>query len=147
MTKQTRNFWIEAVLLVLIVAAIATAIFFSELSPLNKDDVKLETGDLRSFAATGNQLIDQYLAGQTTQTFFDSQVSLMKSKVASSAKTLRDAPVKPEVKNECLQATDLAEQVLSGFEGLSRPQPDLNAEGVRLKSVRQKLQALEDKLK
>jgi hypothetical protein len=147
MTKQTRNFWTEAALLAFIVAAIVTALVASELSPLNKDDVKLEVGDLRSFASAGSQLVGQHLAGETTQTFFDSQVSLIKSKVDSSAKTLRDAKVKPEVKNECLEAADMAEQVLSEFEGLSRPQLDLEAEGARMKNLATKLRDLEDRLK
>ena len=63
MSKRRRNFWIEAALFVLIVAAITTAIIASELEPLNKNDIKLTASDLRSFAAAGRQLTAQHRQG------------------------------------------------------------------------------------
>src|SRR6478672_5384231 len=98
MNERRRHFWIEVVLLVLIVGSIALAIMASALEPLNKDDIKLTAGDLRSFAAAGRELIAQHQAGQLTETFFKTQVEMLDDKVSSSRKTLIDSDAEPAAK-------------------------------------------------
>jgi hypothetical protein len=46
----------EVIVSVLLIAAGITAFVVSDLSPLKKDDIKIEAADLRSFAAVGRSL-------------------------------------------------------------------------------------------
>jgi len=147
MTKRSRHFWIEAVLLALVVVSVAAAITVSELSPLTKDDLRLEIADLRSFAQDGAQLINQHLAGQTTQTFFDSQAEQIKLKVDSSLKTLRNSSAKPEIETDRQQAVGLAQQLSSEFDRLSTSQLELERSGPRLKTLGKQLREMEERMK
>jgi len=147
MTKRSRHFWIEAVLLALVVVSVATAITVSELSPLTKDDLRLEVASLRSFAQDGAQLTNQHLAGQTTQTFFDSQAEQIKVKVDSSLKTLRNSSVKPEIETDRRYAMNLAEHLSSEFDRLSTSQLELERSGSRLKTLGKQLWEMEERMK
>ena len=147
MTERNRNFWIEVVLLVLIFASIVVAIIASELEPLNKDDIKLTTGDLRSFAAAGRQLVTQHQAGQLTETFFKTQVELLDDKVSSSRKTLIDSDAEPDAKQPQRAASDLAAQNRRAIDQIqSSPQNESSA-AQQLSSLENKTKELEERLK
>ena len=146
MSKRRRNFWIEAALFVLIVAAITTAIIASELEPLNKNDIKLTASDLRSFAAAGRQLIAQHQAGHLTDTFFNTQVELLDDKVSNSRQMLIDSDAEPEAKQPQRAALDLASQIDAALDQIQGSQ-NVSSIAQQLSSLENNSKQLEDRLK
>ena len=146
MSKRRRNFWIEAALFVLIVAAITTAIIASELQPLNKNDIKLTASDLRSFAAAGRQLIAQHQAGHLTDTFFNTQVELLDDKVSNSRQMLIDSDAEPEAKQSQRAALDLASQIDAALDQIQGSQNESSI-AQQLSSLENNSKQLEDRLK
>ena len=146
MSKRRRNFWIEAALFVLIVAAITTAIIASELQPLNKNDIKLTASDLRSFAAAGRQLIAQHQAGHLTDTFFNTQVELLDDKVSDSRQMLIDSDAEPEAKQSQRAALDLASQIDAALDQIQGSQ-NVSSIAQQLSSLENNSKQLEDLLK
>ena len=146
MSKRRRNFWIEAALFVLIVAAITTAIIASELEPLNKNDIKLTASDLRSFAAAGRQLIAQHQAGHLTDTFFNTQVELLDDKVSNSRQMLIDSDAEPEAKQSQRAALDLASQIDAALDQIQGSQNESSI-AQQLSSLENNSKQLEDRLK
>jgi len=146
MSKRRRNFWIEAALFVLIVAAITTAIIASELQPLNKNDIKLTASDLRSFAAAGRQLIAQHQAGHLTDTFFNTQVELLDDKVSDSRQMLIDSDAEPEAKQSQRAALDLASQIDAALDQIQGSQNESSI-AQQLSSLENNSKQLEDGLK
>ena len=146
MSKRRRNFWIEAALFVLIVAAITTAIIASELEPLNKNDIKLTASDLRSFAAAGRQLIAQHQAGHLTDTFFNTQVELLDDKVSNSRQMLIDSDAEPEAKQSQRAALDLASQIDAALDQIQGSQ-NVSSIAQQLSSLENNSRQLEDLLK
>ena len=146
MSKRRRNFWIEAALFVLIVAAITTAIIASELEPLNKNDIKLTASDLRSFAAAGRQLIAQHQAGHLTDTFFNTQVELLDDKVSDSRQMLIDSDAEPEAKQSQRAALDLASQIDAALDQIQGSQ-NVSSIAQQLSSLENNSRQLEDLLK
>jgi len=146
MSKRRRNFWIEAALFVLIVAAITTAIIASELEPLNKNDIKLTASDLRSFAAAGRQLIAQHQAGHLTDTFFNTQVELLDDKVSNSRQMLIDSDAEPEAKQSQRAALDLASQIDAALDRIQGSQ-NVSSIAQQLSSLENNSRQLEDLLK
>jgi len=146
MSKRRRNFWIEAALFVLIVAAITTAIIASELEPLNKNDIKLTASDLRSFAAAGRQLIAQHQAGHLTDTFFNTQVELLDDKVSNSRQMLIDSDAEPEAKQSQRAALDLASQIDAALDQIQGSQ-NVSSIAQQLSSLENNSKQLEDRLK
>ena len=146
MSKRRRNFWIEAALFVLIVAAITTAIIASELQPLNKNDIKLTASDLRSFSAAGRQLIAQHQAGHLTDTFFNTQVELLDDKVSNSRQMLIDSDAEPEAKQSQRAALDLASQIDAALDQIQGSQ-NVSSIAQQLSSLENNSRQLEDLLK
>jgi hypothetical protein len=147
MTTQTRNFWIEVVLFVLIVGSIAVAIVASEVQHLDNNDIKLVVSDLRSFAASGQQLIAQHVAGQLTETFFSTQVELLEEKISTSYQTLLESESEPSAKQSQQKAIDLAAQMDSAITELrSSPQNATSVEQ-RLNELETITKQLEERLK
>jgi hypothetical protein len=145
MTRRKRNFWIEVVLLFLIVASIGTALTASELQPLNKSDIKLHVSDLRTFAASGELLIDQNNSGKLTEQFFDSQISQLEEKVSTTAQTLREAKAETSAQEAMLDASSLADRLLSAVNSLKGP----SSTGARSQfdQLKNECKQLEDRLK
>jgi len=146
MSKRRRNFWIEAALFVLIVAAITTAIIASELQPLNKNDIKLTASDLRSFSAAGRQLIAQHQAGHLTDTFFNTQVESLNDKVSDARQSLIDSDAEPEAKQSQRAALDLASQIDAALDQIQGSQ-NVSSIAQQLSSLENNSRQLEDLLK
>jgi hypothetical protein len=146
MSKRTRNFWLEAVVLVLLIIAGAAAFAVSSLSPLSKDNLRTEAGDLRSFAAAGRLLAIQFSRGEITETFFRNQTELVQGKAAAAEISLRDAKTKPELSSQLNELTSLAHEVSYA---LSEMQSGADASGLaaKLDLLTQELSAQEDRLK
>lgn len=147
MTTRTRNFWIEAVLLILILASIAIAIIASELKPLNKNDVELTVADLRSFAAAGKQLIAQHQAGQLTEMFYKTQIQLLEEKVGSSRQKLIDSDADAEAKQPQRTASDLAAQIGAAINDVESSPLSGDSSAQRLGSLENRSRELEEHLK
>jgi hypothetical protein len=146
MSKKTRNFWIEAVIPILLIVAGAVAFTISLMAPLNKDDLKIQAGDLRSFAAAGRLLAIQFSRGETTETFFQNQTELIEDKASAAESSLRDAKTKPELRQQLAETTSLAHQLsetLNKMHGGS----DADALAAELDSLTHQLSTQEDRLK
>ena len=143
MSKRTRNFWIEAGLLVLIAASVASALIASEMQPLNKSDIKMHVGDLRSFAAAGRQLVEQKNRGQFTAQFFESEESLLAEKVSTTAKTLRDTKTEANAEAPRQMARALADEL----EAAVRSMTDTNglADAAKFDRLKNECKQLEDR--
>ena len=147
MTRRERHFWIEVVLFVSILLSITVAIVASEMQPLNRSDIKLNAGDLRSFAAAGHQLIEQYKQGQLTETFFRSQIELLNEKVSTTASTLRDTEAEPDTERDRRYASDLAGQLEGVIGNLDENSPDLDSADRQISDLTSRSKQLEDRLK
>ena len=118
MTKRQKHFWIEVTLLVLVTAAIVTAIIASEMQPLSKNDVKMNVSDIRSFSATALRLHEQHERQQLTEQFFAAEVELLSKKVEATKETL-EADTEPQAENDRREAADLSTQLRKAVEGLA----------------------------
>lgn len=147
MTKRTRNFWIEVVLLVLIIGSIAIAIIASEFKPLNKNDIQLVVSDLRSFAASGRELISQDQKGQLTERFFSTQIELLGEKVSSSHQALLDSESDPAAKQTQQEASDLASQLVAAISELQASPHNEVAVAQRLSKLESTAKQMEERLK
>jgi hypothetical protein len=146
MNKRTRNFWIEGTVLVLLIIAGAAAFTISSMEPLNKDDLKIQASDLRSFAAAGRLLAIQFSRGETTETFFRNQTVLIQDKASSAESSLRDAKTKPELRPQLNELAALAHEVSGRLDEMHRGS---DAGGItnKLDSLTHQLIAQEDRLK
>ena len=146
MTSRDRNFWIELSVLLLLLAAGVAAFVISSISPLNKDDLKIQAGDLRTFASVGHQLAVQYASGRLTETFFRSQTELVSDKVESARSSLANSGAEPNVADDLAAITRLSEELQGSFNDLlSTSDPSVLAG--RLRSLEDKAKSSEDKLK
>jgi hypothetical protein len=146
MSKRTRNFWIELVVLVLLIAAGAAAFTISSMAPLNKDDLKIQAGDLRSFAAAGRLLAIQFSRGETTETFFRDQTELIEDKASSAESSLSDAKTKPELHQQLAEITSLGHQLSGTLDEMHHGSDAVGAAG-ELDSLTHRLSTQEDRLK
>jgi hypothetical protein len=146
MTKRTKNFWIELTILLLIIAAGITAFTVSAMSPLNKDDLKIQAGDLRAYAASGRLLAVQYAKGDTTQTFLQNQAELIQSNASSAEGSLKKAKVKAGLESQHQQLTDLATQLSGALKELMTAE-DTNGAASKLDTLARKLNDMEEELK
>jgi hypothetical protein len=145
MTRQNRNFWIEVVLLVLIIAAIGTAIVVSEMRPLNKNDIKMDVSDLRSFAAVGRRLMEQHDRQQLTEQFFAAEVELLSDKVSSTKETL-ESSAQPDAENDRHEAADLSTHLRNAVDDLETGRTNGNSLGQVFGSIQTRSKQMEDRL-
>jgi hypothetical protein len=146
MSKRTRNFWIEGTVLVLLIVAGAAAFTISSMEPLNKDDLKIQASDLRSFAAAGRLLVIQFSRGETTETFFRNQTELIKDKASASEDSLRNAKTEPELRPRLNELVDLAHEVSSTLDEMHGG-ANVAASATKLDTLTHQLSAQEDRLK
>ena len=146
MTKQDRHFWIEATILLLLLASVVTAFAISLSEPLNKDDLKIAAGDLRSFAASGRLLAIQYSNGLTTETFFRNQTELIQEKAKASADSLRGSKAEPDMHAHLSKAATLAQEITNALTE-SENTNDPAMEAAKLDSLTQQVSQEEDALK
>ena len=146
MSKRTRNFWIELVILVLLTAAGITAFSISAMSPLSRDDLRTQAGDLRSFAAAGRLLAIQYSRGETTEKFFRNQTELLQDKASAEENSLRSAKTKPGLDSQLDELGSLASEVSSGLNEM-HDGSNADSSASRLEMLTHQLSAQEDRLK
>jgi hypothetical protein len=145
MTRQNRHFWIEVVLLALIVAAISTAITISEMRPLNKNDIKMSVSDLRSFAAVGRQLMEQHDRQQLTEQSYAAEVELLSEKVSSTKETL-ESSAQPEAENDRREADELSTHLRNAVDDLETQRANGNSLGQVFDAIETRSKQMEDRL-
>ena len=146
MSARDRNFWIELSVLVFLLAAGVTAFVVSAMSPLNKDDLKIQAGDLRTFASVGRQLAAQYASGRLTETFYRGQAGLLSDKVESARKTIEGSRSETAVAADHSEISRLSDDLfltISDLESTSNPASFID----RLSSLENAARSMEDKLK
>jgi hypothetical protein len=146
MTRRSRNFWIELIILLLIIAAGITAFTVSAMSPLGKPDLKIQAGDLRALSASGRLLAIQYSKGDTTQTFLENQAELIQSNASSAESSLKKSKVQAGLEPQLQQLTDLATQVSQALEELATA-ADPKGSASKLDALARKLNDMEEQLK
>jgi hypothetical protein len=133
----------EVVVSILLVATSVSAFVVSETLPLKKDDIKIEAADLRSFAAVGWSLTEQYSAGQLTETFFRNQTELTAQKVEDAVSYLENSRSTSDVSNEHKNVTRLAQELLRTFDQVESSPNGANA---KFSTLGQQLKQIEDRL-
>ena len=103
-----RSYWIGVSIVWLMVALLIVAVIRSETKPLGVDDVKVSASDLQTLANSAYELTNQWVAGEVTETFFKSQMSLIEDKADSEKKSLSTAKVDDEATEEERQLYDIA---------------------------------------
>ena len=146
MTKRNRNFWIEAGLLALILAALTVAFFASVERPLNKDDIKMNASDIRSFSAAVYQMIEQQAKGQLTEQFYLAQVELLSEKVSTARETLSSSDAKPDAVQDQKEAAHLADELYVNVDRSKQLSGDKDDVQKHLRSIREKAKQMEDRL-
>lgn len=145
MIRSARNFWIETAMLFIVVIAIVAALLRAETAPLNRSQIKIMVGDLRSLTAGAALLVDQYRAGNVTQTFFETQMEDLESKAMSVERTLRTSKAFPDFEDARVRSHQTALQAVAEFESALGGPSDGTSN--HLRSLSDQLHDLEDKLK
>ena len=142
-----RNIWIEAGIAVLLIVLTVAAFVRSELKPLNVNELKINTSDMRSFAASGAQLADQFSRGNLTDTFFLTQSALLQDKVKSTRKSLDSSEAEPDVQSELGHSRRLAASLETAYGGLTDQSQDVGKTKEEMANLVGRLKQLEDGLK
>lgn len=146
-SAATRHLWIEAGIALLMFGLAVAAFVRSEMKPLNVDELKINVSDMRTLAATGEQLAQQYLAGSLTDPFFYTQAQLLQEKVASTRKSLDSSEPEPDVVTELGQARQLAANLDAAFNVLTNRSQDVSATKSELGGMIGPWKQLEEHLK
>lgn len=144
---KKRHLWIQTGVVLLLAAGAVAAFIQSETTPLNKDELKIAAADLRSFASVGRQLAEQFLKGQTTETFFQTQSSLLQDKAKSERKNLDSSNPEKGLELKHWEARHLARQVENTLTKLTDKSQDVVKTKNELANLFQQLKELEDGLK
>jgi hypothetical protein len=142
-----KKLWIQAAVVLLLLAGAVAAFIRSENKPLSKDEIKIAAADLRSFSAAGAQLCAQFLDGQATETFLKTQSSLLEDKVADLKKQLDSADSEKGFELKHWEARSLARQADESLKRLADNTQAVSQTRDELKNLFPKIKELEDSLK
>lgn len=144
---KKRSIWVEAGVVVLLIALAVTAFVRNETRPLKKDDIKIAAANLRSLSADAGQLVQQFLDGQVTETFLRSQALLMRDNAKSTAKQMESSKADGDIELERWETGHLGEQLAANLKGLSDGTNDPATVRVELKKLFGEFRKMEDSLK
>jgi hypothetical protein len=102
---------------------------------------------MRSFAASGAQLADQFSRGNLTDTFFLTQSALLQDKVKSTRKSLDSSEAEPDVQSELGHSRRLAASLETAYGGLTDQSQDVGKTKEEMANLVGRLKQLEDGLK
>lgn len=133
----------------LLLASAAIAVFIrAETRPMTQDELKIEAGEFRSFASEGRLLSEQFLAGQLTETFFETQTHFLQDKAKSERKKLDSADPEKGFELKHWQARHLGKQVEEDLTRLENKQTEeISRTKDELANLFSQLKELEDSLK
>ena len=83
---------------------------------ISRDDLKIDAGDLGTFASAGSLLCEQYMAGNTTDTFFRNQSEMLRDKVRSGREAITGSAGVNEPQRR--QAAEIADKLETTFGSL-----------------------------
>jgi hypothetical protein len=149
-TINKRKLGIQAAVVILLTLGLLTWLAHAETKPLDRNELKIEVGHLRSYSAEAGLLAEQAASTRVTETFFQTQTYLLRDKAESSRSSLESATVEPELEASHWQARQLAGQLKSMLEQLSvsfTNSEELNRASSNLKSLLSQLKTLEQSLK
>jgi hypothetical protein len=118
-SARKRDLWIQASIVLLLLALTVAAFVRSSTKPLSADDLKISVSDLRSFSSDGALICEQYLEGHLTETFFNNEVQLLQDKVKSSRESLETTKVEPEISSELDRTHAMAQRLESAYNQLA----------------------------
>jgi len=144
---KKRSIWIEAGVIVLLIALAVTLFVQNETKPLKQADIKIAAANLRSLSSDAGQLVQQFLDGEVTETFLRSQASLMRDKAKSTAKQMESSKADGEMELKRWQTGHLGEQLETKLAQLADGTGDSAAVHVELKKLFGELKEMEDSLK
>ena len=119
MTKNSqRQVWLQAAVVLLIVAALVAWFVWSETKPLNHVELKIPIADLRTYCAAAVLQADLTLHGKTTQSFYESQLIMLREKVSADMKALDSAKVESGLEIKHWQARRLVRELQTSLDQL-----------------------------
>lgn len=147
LSSRSRSIWIEAGVLILLLALGITAFVRSAIKPLNVDDLKISAASLRSYSSLGQQIADRYIEGVLTEQFFRTQTGLMLDNVKKEAKSLSSSTAEPDVQAEHARVTELANRLEDAMSRLNASPRDAGKNKNDLAALFDPLKQVEDELK
>ena len=147
---NNRKLWIEVMAVILLTLGLMAWLVHAETKPLNRNELRIEVGHLRSYSAEAGLLAEQALTTKVRETFFKTHTYLLRDKAESSSSSLESATVDAGLETNHWQARQLAGQLKSILEQLSGSfanADELNRASSNLKSLSAQLRAAEESLK
>ena len=146
-SRAKRNFWAQTGSMLLLSGLMAAAYIGSATRPISKEELAIETSDLRSLSAEGAELSAQLSSGKLTDAFFFGHVELMHDKIATARETLESPNTDTEVPLELDKARRLAERIDGELEKLSADEHYAGQAKQGFTALVEPLRQLEDELK
>jgi hypothetical protein len=122
----------------------------AETKPLDRNELEIEVGHLRSYSAEAGLLAEEAASTRVTVTFFQTQSYLLRDKVERSSSSLESALVDSGLEANHRQARQLALQLktlVESLSGFSANPNQLSLASSNLKILSAQLKAAEQGLK
>jgi hypothetical protein len=145
-----RKLLTQAAAVIVVILGLIAWLVRAETKPLDQNELKIEVGNLRSFAAEAGLLAEQVLSTKITQTFFQTQTYLLHEKTESLKSSLDTAKIQPGLEEKHWQSRQLTGQLKSALESLSvsfANAEEMNRASSNLKTLSSELKQLEESLK
>src|SRR6185295_3705139 len=148
MTQQTdqRRFWLQAIVTLLVIGLLVAWFIRAETKPLDNIELGIQVSDLHTHATAALMLADLTLNNKTTQTYFETQTSLLRDKVVEVMKTVDSAKVDKGLELKQWQARQLVAKLKLIIEKLQSSFPrqqDLSNSKAELEGLVSPLKELE----
>ena len=137
--------WIQAAIVWLTLGLAVVVFVRSELKPLDADELKITAGDLATFSRSTQQLLTQHSHGDLTDTFFHSQLSLIKDKVTSEKRSLESSEAEDEIELEQRKTVESAKRLETAID-VANAEPHDHIAGNELEALHQTFKSIEDDL-
>jgi hypothetical protein len=146
LASKKRMLWIQAAIVWMLIGLAVAAFIRSEIKPLDASELKISAGDLATFSRATEQLLTQYSNGNLTDTFFHSQLSLLRDKVASARKSLESSEAKDDVELEQRKMVESARRLEAAMDAIDAEPHNYAAAINELESLHQAVRSIEDNL-
>ena len=148
--RDKSSFWRQATAALLFCGGLIAWFVRAETRPLNRDELKIEVSDLRSFVAAGTLLVQQAASGKITRVYFETQTDLLQDKAETAMKSLDKSQVAPGLEVKHWRARQMASQTNTALEklyGSFERSPEMNSVKGDLEKLLPQLKELEESLK
>ena len=141
-----RKLWLQVIGVLLVIGLLLAWFIRSQTKPLNNIELGIEVADLHTYATAASLLTDLTLNNKSTQTYFETQTSLLRDKVEDEMKSLESARVDQGLEIKQWQARQLVARLKVAIEKLQSSftrQQDLRNNKAELDSLVSPLKELE----